>query len=55
MSKIVRIDSNGQVYVDRLTEIEVQSSDEVLLQYLKCFIKFFTKKKYFIFFSARTS
>lgn len=35
MSKNVRIDTNGQVYVDRLTEVEVQSSDEILLQYLK--------------------
>lgn len=41
MSKNVRIDTNGQVYVDRLTEIEVQSSDEVLLQYLKGFNKIF--------------
>lgn len=40
MSKNVRVDTNGQVYVDRLTEIEVQSSDEVLLQYLKGFFIF---------------
>ncbi|KAH7712257.1 Kinesin motor domain containing protein [Aphelenchoides avenae] len=34
-SRDVRTPVDGPAYVDRLTEVEVQSSDEVLLQYMK--------------------
>lgn len=35
MNKNVRIDNNGIAFLDRLTEVEVQSSDEVLYQYME--------------------
>lgn len=35
MNKNVRIDNNGNAFLERITEVEVQSSDEVLLQYME--------------------
>lgn len=35
MTKNLRMDDNGQMYVERVTEVEVQSSDEILGQYMK--------------------
>lgn len=35
MTKTLRMDDKGQMFVENLTEIEVQSSDEILAQYMK--------------------
>ncbi|KAI1730101.1 kinesin motor domain-containing protein [Ditylenchus destructor] len=35
MTKTLRMDDKGQMFVENLTEIEVQTSDEILAQYMK--------------------
>lgn len=39
MGKNVRVDSTGMSYVDKITEIECLTSDEIVIQYEKGKIK----------------
>lgn len=47
MGKNIRVDTNGMSFLDKITEIECRSSDEVLLQYKKGILKILFKKKFF--------
>lgn len=40
-AKLLRAPADGPAFVERLTEVEVQSSDEVLVQYLKGLVVLF--------------